>query len=53
VAIDNVPSLRGCANVGFDLDHVRVSVRRLGRRRSFTHDPDAYASLAWGNATAH
>ena len=53
VAIDNVPSLRGCANVGFDLDHVRVSVRRLGRRRSFTHDPDADASLAWGNATAH
>ena len=53
VAIDNVPSLRGCANVGFDLDHVRVSIRRLGRRRSFTHDPDADASLAWGNTTAH
>jgi hypothetical protein len=53
VAIDNLPSLRGCANVGFDLDHVRVSVRRLGRRRSFKHDPDADASLAWGNATAH
>jgi hypothetical protein len=53
VAIDNVPSLRGCANVGFDLDHVRVSVRRLGRRRGFTHNPDADASLAWRNATAH
>jgi hypothetical protein len=53
VAIDNLPSLRGCANVGFDLDHVRVSVRRLGRRRSFTHEPDTDASLAWGTATAH
>jgi hypothetical protein len=53
VAIDNLPSLRGCANVGFELDHVRVSVRRLGRRRSFAHEPDADASLAWGTATAH
>lgn len=53
VAIDNLPSLRGCSNVGFDLDHVRVSVRRLGRRRSFTHEPDLEASLAWGTATAH
>jgi len=53
VAIDNLPSLRGCSNVGFDLDHVRVSVRRLGHRRTFTHKPDADASLAWGAATAH
>jgi hypothetical protein len=53
VAIDNVPSLRGCANVGFDLDHVRVSVRRLGRRSTFTHDPDAAANVAWETATAH
>jgi hypothetical protein len=53
VAIDNMPSLRGCSNVGFDLDHVRISVRRFGHRRSYTHKPDADASLAWGTATAH
>ena len=52
VAIDNLPSLRGCSNVGFELDHVRVSVRRLGRRRSHVHEPDGRASLAWATATA-
>jgi GNAT superfamily N-acetyltransferase len=52
VAIDNMPSLRGCSNVGFDLDHVRVSVRRFGRRRSVAHDPDDAAELAWAEATA-
>ena len=29
VADDNIPSLRGCANVGFVADHVHFSVRRL------------------------
>ncbi len=31
---DNVPSLRGCAKVGFDLDHVKTVSMRLGTRRS-------------------
>lgn len=51
VAIDNLPSLHASSNVGFDLDHVRVSVRRFGRRRSFTHEPDEAAELAWAEAT--
>jgi len=34
VADDNVPSLRGCAAVGFVPDHAHVSVRRLTRRRT-------------------
>jgi hypothetical protein len=52
VAIDNAPSLRGCANVGFDLDHVRVSVRRFGRRRSYPKLPDEHALQVWAIATA-
>jgi GNAT superfamily N-acetyltransferase len=52
VPINNLPSLRGCSNVGFDLDHVRVSVRRFGRRRGFAHEPDEAAEMAWAEATA-
>jgi hypothetical protein len=52
VAIDNAPSLRGCANVGFDLDHVRVIVRRLGSRRSYAKAPDEHALQVWAIATA-
>jgi hypothetical protein len=52
VAADNVPSLRGCANVGFELDHARWSVRRLGRRRSLMRDVDPRAREAWARATA-
>jgi len=33
VAEENVPSLRGCANVGFVPDHLRRNVSRLGLRR--------------------
>lgn len=47
VADDNVPSLRGCATAGFRLDHVRVSVRRFGRRRSEPRRADAGAERAW------
>jgi GNAT superfamily N-acetyltransferase len=47
----NVPSLRGCARVGFDLDHVRVNRRRLGRRSSTVHPVDDAARRAWEAAT--
>jgi RimJ/RimL family protein N-acetyltransferase len=33
VEVHNVPSLRGCAEVGFVPDHMRESVRRFGTRR--------------------
>lgn len=39
VAVDNVPSLRGCANAGFDLDHTRVTTSRAGRRRVLRRPP--------------
>lgn len=48
----NIPSLRGCARVGFDLDHVRVNRRRLGRRSSTASPPDEGARRAWEAATA-
>ena len=52
VPAENVASLRGCANVGFVLDHVRVNERRLGRRRSLAGPPDPRARAAWEAATA-
>jgi RimJ/RimL family protein N-acetyltransferase len=33
VEVHNIPSLRGCAEVGFTPHHMRASVRRLGLRR--------------------
>lgn len=47
VATDNVPSLRGCANVGFVPDHLRVNVRRLGHRNSTVRPIDNAASQSW------
>ena len=52
VTDDNVPSLRGCANAGFELDHVRVTTRRLGRRASRRAPLDASARAAWEKALA-
>jgi L-amino acid N-acyltransferase YncA len=52
VGSDNVASLRGCANVGFDLDHVRHNERRLVRRRSIVEAVDADARRRWESATA-
>jgi hypothetical protein len=52
VADDNIPSLRGCANVGFVADHVHLSVRRFGRRRTETRGLDDKARDAWTRATA-
>jgi hypothetical protein len=52
VAQDNVPSLRGCANVGFHPDHVRRHLRRAGRIRSSFDRLDVEAQAAWDAATA-
>ena len=52
VATDFLPSIRGCARVGFQLDHMRVSRRRLfARHVSFLPADDA-ARAAWQQATA-
>lgn len=48
----NVASLRGCAGVGFELDHVRVSRWRLLRHSRSEQAPDAAARAAWDAATA-
>lgn len=47
VLADNVPSLRGCARVGFVLDHVRVNTTRFGRDTSDRRLVEAEAQLAW------
>jgi len=52
VLSDNIPSLRGCAKVGFDLDHVKAVSRRLGVHRSEIR-PSSDADLqCWQQATA-
>ncbi|MDQ2982491.1 MAG: hypothetical protein M3R70_00995 [Actinomycetota bacterium] len=51
VGADNPASLRGCANVGFTLDHVRNNERRLVRRRSEIDAADARAEAVWAAAT--
>jgi hypothetical protein len=52
VGADNVPSLRGCARVGFVLDHARRNARVLGVHRSERSAADAEANAAWTAATA-
>jgi hypothetical protein len=52
VAPDNVPSLRGCANVGFRPDHVRRQVSRGGRTRFAFERLDPEAQAAWDAAIA-
>ena len=47
---DNIPSLRGCARVGFGLDHVRVNSTRLGRGRSARSEITPAAQRAWDTA---
>ncbi|MDQ3723384.1 MAG: hypothetical protein M3376_10035 [Actinomycetota bacterium] len=47
VAIENVPSLRGCANAGFDLDHTRVTTSRAGRRRVLRRPPLPQERAQW------
>lgn len=50
VLADNVPSLRGCARVGFVLDHVRVNSTHLGRERSERRPVAAEARRLWESA---
>lgn len=52
VAADNVGSLRGCANAGFGLAHVRTRVHRLGAERILWRPPDERAQHEWAAATA-
>ena len=52
VLADNVPSLRGCARVGFVLDHVRLNTTQLGRERSERRPVDARARQIWESALA-
>ena len=52
VGAENVASLRGCANVGFVLDHVRYRARGPGRPRSLVREPDEQMRRIWAAATA-
>jgi RimJ/RimL family protein N-acetyltransferase len=51
VADDNRASLRGCAAVGFELDHMRRNDRRIGFRRSVLLPVNAAATQDWQAAT--
>ena len=50
VALTNIPSLRGCANVGFVPDHVRRDTRRLGLRRVRRVPLDGLSNAIWAEA---
>jgi hypothetical protein len=50
VAMDNIPSLRGCANAGFVPDHLRHDLRRVGLRRVRRLPLDASSQALWSAA---
>lgn len=52
VGTENIASLRGCANAGFRLDHVRVTKRRLGRRQVERREPTDAERTQWERAIA-
>jgi hypothetical protein len=52
VAVGNVPSLRGCASVGFVPDHLRLDTRLLGLRRTHRVPLDASSDARWAAAVA-
>jgi hypothetical protein len=52
VTVDNVPSLRGCAHVGFELDHMKETSRHMGIRRSVIRPPEQSEREAWERSTA-
>jgi hypothetical protein len=52
VGEENLASLRGCANAGFTLDHVRVTRHRFNVRRARWRKPDAEAQAVWAKAVA-
>jgi len=50
VSHGNIPSLRGCANVGFVPDHLRRDMRRLGLRRVRRVPLDDWSNAIWDEA---
>lgn len=50
VGIDNVPSLRGCHHVGFELDYIRRSTGRLGVYRRRYRPPRPEEAARWREA---
>lgn len=50
VTVDNLASLRGVANAGFELEHVRATVSRLGRRRVIRRAPTPEERTLWEQA---
>lgn len=52
VRFDNIPSLRGCAKVGFDLDHIKTVSMRLGVRQSKIGASSETDLQCWQQATA-
>lgn len=52
VTADNLASLRGCAAVGFTVDHARESIRRVGLRRSPAQPIDERTRELWRAATS-
>ena len=48
----DLASLRGCANAGFTLDHVRVTRQRFNVRRALWQPPYADARRTWAAAIA-
>jgi len=52
VAEGNIPSLRGCANVGFEPDHIRHVVSRFGIRKTRRTLVDEETQAKWDKAVA-
>jgi hypothetical protein len=52
VSMGNTPALRGANHAGFDVDHVRVTTYRAGRRRIEMRPPLPEERAVWEKATA-
>jgi RimJ/RimL family protein N-acetyltransferase len=52
VGFDNVASLRGCHKVGFELDHVRETRRRLNWRHFARREPTSDERQMWTEAVS-
>jgi hypothetical protein len=52
VSMGNTPALRGVNHAGFDVDHVRVTTFRAGRRRIEMRPPQPEEWAVWEAATA-
>lgn len=51
VTAEYAPSIKGCVGVGFQLDHLRLDQRRLGRRLTRFRDLDTAECDAWVERT--